>query len=507
MQSHYKHPGILQLIKSIIIMISCALFTLTLKAQPGEISLKIDGATTFQTMDGFGVNINPAWWYKGRYEDAKVVQPAIDLLIDSLGATIFRVVIEEIDWEAVNDDSDPNHFNWDYYNKVFTNDRFQGVWNTLHYLNQKGINNNMMISLMGAPPASAPMTVPDPEKSWMGGIDNTISPAMEDEMAESIAALLYYMRHTAGVQFTLVSPMNETDIQANTRSNDHPDGIVEGPNVPDAVQFIRIVRKLAEKLDAIGMDDIRFVAPDNGYGYNMFDKYLDEVVKDPYLMGKMAHWGVHNYGNDSDQYRKLISRPDNPNKSFWVTETAGIRNLLGQLDDDARAFLFWDGYDCVYQHGRRNGYGDVPPNDWVYWEKDDGKPLIGFNAESKKWIPRKQFYEQAHLMKYIKPGAVRIGIAGQDSSFSASAWHNTDGSLTIVGRNNLKKTITINGILSHIPAMKNMKLYYTNSTSNLSKGTEIKLSENGFKASVPAESVFTITGTKGFSASSDKSVR
>ena len=41
-------------------------------------------------------------------------------------------------------------------------------------------------------------------------------------------------------------------------------GLVEGPNIPDAVQYVRVVRKLAEKLDAIGMSDIRFVAPDAG---------------------------------------------------------------------------------------------------------------------------------------------------------------------------------------------------------------------------------------------------
>jgi O-glycosyl hydrolase len=348
---------------------------------------------------------------------------------------------------------------------------------------------------MGAPPAAAPMTMPDPEKSWMGGIDNTIAPGMEDEMAESIAALLNYMRNTAKIQFTLVSPMNETDIQSRTKRTDHPDGIVEGPNIPDAVQYVRIIRKLAEKLDATGMDDIRFVAPDGGYGDVLFGNYLEEVVKDPYLLKKMAHWGVHEYGKDSDHYRKLISRPDNPIKSYWVTETAGISNLLGQLDDDARAFIFWDGFDCVYQHGRRNGYGDVPPNDWVFWEKDDGKPLIGFNADTKNWTPRKQFYEQAQLMKFIRPGAVRICIAGQDSTLSAYAYQNTDGSLTIVGRNNLKQPVKIKGTISGMPVMKNMKLYFTNSDDFL-KANEVKLSKKGFGASVPGESVFTITGKK-----------
>ena len=122
----------------------------------------------------------------------------------------------------------------------------------------------LIISFMGAPPASAPLAVPDPQKSWMGGTDHTIATNMEDELVESIAALLYYMRHTARIQFTLVSPMNETDIMAMTKSAEHPDGIVEGPNIPDAIQYVRVIRELAEKLDAIGMGDIRFVAPDAG---------------------------------------------------------------------------------------------------------------------------------------------------------------------------------------------------------------------------------------------------
>ena len=142
---------------SCLIFILVATIPIRIFAQSEEIRLQIDGAARYQTMDGFGVNINTSWWNNGEYTDAKVVQPAIDLLVDSLGATIFRAVIEEIDWEAVNDDNDPDNFNWTYYNNVFSTPRFQGVWNTLHYLNKKGITDGLVISFMGAPPASPPL--------------------------------------------------------------------------------------------------------------------------------------------------------------------------------------------------------------------------------------------------------------------------------------------------------------------------------------------------------------
>jgi hypothetical protein len=219
------------------------------------------------------------------------------------------------------------------------------------------------------------------------------------------------------------------------------------------------------------------------------------MVKDSYLMDRVKYWGVHQYGNDAGNYYNKIYRSAYPTRPFWVTETAGIRNMLGQLDDNARAYIFWDGFDCVYQHGIRNGYGSVPPNDWVFWlDGEEGKPLIEYIAANKSWMPRKQFYEHAQLMKFVRPGSVRIGTTGQDTSLSVYSFINPDGNMVILGRNNANRTLVINGILSNLPALQNMKLICTNSTVNLREGNEIKVSGVSFKASIPAESVFTITG-------------
>jgi O-glycosyl hydrolase len=458
-----------------------------------SVHLQIDGTKKFQQMDGFGININTSWWYKGEYGDTRLVQPAIDLLLDSLGVTIFRAVIEEMDWEAVNDDNDPNNFNWTYFNNVFSNARFQGVWNTLRYLNQKGIKDGMIISLMGGPPAAVPLAAPDQQKSWMGGTDYSISPSMEDEFVESMAALLYYARNTAKVQFTLVSPFNETEQVSEARSADHPDGVVEGPNIPDAVQVTRVIRKLAKKLDAIGMNDIRFVTPDAA-GDHLFASCLDEMIKDPYIMNKIAHWGVHQYGHTAERNRKIVSNPANPNKSFWVTETAGIGNILGQLGDSAQSYIFWDGFDCVYQHARRNGYGDSPPNDWVFWQPDDGKPLLEYLPSTKSWTPRKQFYEFAQLFKFVRPGAIRIGSTVNDSSLVIRSFLNPDGQLVIVGCNSGKDTMTLIGTLDNFPPITSMKMVYTSPDMNFHKGVDIFLKNNILKGGIPPKSIFTLTG-------------
>ncbi len=457
------------------------------------VHLRINATEKFQQMDGFGMNINTAWWYDGKYGDALVVQPAIDRLIDSMGLYIFRAVIEEIDWEEINDNTDPNTFNWKYYNKIFSDARFEGVWNTLHYLNSRGITKGLILSFMGAAPAAKPLAPPHQKKSWMGGTDYSINPSMEDEFVESIAALLYYARHKAKIEFTLVSPMNETEQLVDARSADHPNGVVEGPNVPDAVQFVRIVRKLAQKLDAIGMSDIRFVTPDAA-GERLFGACLKEMVKDTYIMGKLAQWGVHAYGNNAKNYSNFISKPENTNKSFWVTETAGIGNVLRQLGDNAKAYIFWDGFDCVYHHARRNGFGDVPPNDWVFWQPEDGKPMLEYTPSTKSWTPRKQFYQFAQLFRFVKPGAIRIATTDTESSLPVRSFINPDGQLVIVGFNSGKDTLNINCTLDNMPAINTMEMVCTSPQMNLHNCGNIIVTNNILNINVPPDCIFTLTG-------------
>jgi hypothetical protein len=110
-------------------------------------------------------------------------------------------------------------------------------------------------------------------------------------------------------------------------------------------------------------------------------------------------------------------------------------------------------------------------------------------------------------MKFIKLGSVRVGVTGQDSSLSVYAFCNPDGNIVISGRNNSNRSIAVNGILSNLPVLKNMKLIYTNSTGNLIDGNGIIVSGVSFKAYIPAESVFTITGTTDLLSSSMNTVK
>src|SRR5204862_4027067 len=127
----------------------------------GGVPLTIDGAQTFQTIDGFGVNVNSHSWNGGE------LAPALDMLNDQMGATLYRVVYDMEDWESTNDNADPNTPDWAYYNALYSDASFQELWGTLHYLNQKGVTGGITLSLMGRVP------------QWMGG--SAIDTAFEDE--------------------------------------------------------------------------------------------------------------------------------------------------------------------------------------------------------------------------------------------------------------------------------------------------------------------------------------
>jgi hypothetical protein len=63
-----------------------------------SVSLKINPSKRFSKNNGIGVNANTRSWNQNE------LKPAIDLLLDSMNATIWRVIVETVEkWEDEND--------------------------------------------------------------------------------------------------------------------------------------------------------------------------------------------------------------------------------------------------------------------------------------------------------------------------------------------------------------------------------------------------------------------
>jgi hypothetical protein len=420
-------------------------------------ALTIDGNQRFQGIDGFGVSANSASWNNGE------LRPAIDRLVDEGGSTIWRVIIDMADWEATNDDSNPNNFNWAYYDTVYSSAKFEELWATLSYLNQKGVTGLLMLNFMGRGPV------------WMGGADLPVS--MEDEWVETVASVAYYARNRRNIQFGLFAPNNEMDW----------DGI-EGIRM-DRWQNARVMAKLAAKLDAIGLGDLRLVGPDTAAIGAGVGEYMPSLMGEPTVMAKLDHFAFHNYAGDSGGANNAIRNSAYPGKNFWISEVSNIWDALTHMSQGPAAILVWDGYDSVYNHGILAGRGSSPPND-----AGNGPALLSYSTSTRLYSARTAFYEFAQLFRFVPAGSVRVAATESSSNVTIYAFHHAaSGRVTLVGRNGGSGSVTFSGTLANLPVVPSFELYRTSGSPGMQRGTDVTVNNGAFSFVASGNSVFTLT--------------
>jgi len=436
-----------------------------------DVTIQINGSKKLQLIDGFGVNANSASWGETQLE------PALDLLVDSLHATIWRLVVEtEQNWEVSNDNHDPFSFNREYYNQLYETPKFQKIWNEISYLNSKGITDKLIISVMGG--------IPD----WMGR--NIIFPGMEDEVVEMHVSFLDYAIHTMCLKIGLYSPINETDLR-NVQ--------IEGPH-SEPGQFARIEHKLLERMNDCGLNMIRLVSPDLANMQVGIDRYMPLILNDSLVMSGIKYFGFHSYGGYYAPLDSFIHHSGYPAIHFWMTEfnawrdgldhgETGVYNydyasecvhyLMDLIRNGASACIVWEAYDSPYEH-----HGAMS-----YWG------ILGLDERSNTFTPRKHFYALAHVFRFVPPGSRQVEIVQGDNTLDVLAFSDSiSGRITITGINggNTKQHVVFS--LENLPKLKKMDLYYTDSIKNLFHADEMKVSGQQFIATVPARCIFTISG-------------
>ena len=386
---------------------------------PGAGTLVINGAQTYQVIDGFGVNANHRSWNNNE------LQPVLDALIDQAGITIFHVIFDNNNWEQTNDNSDPDTMNWSYYDTIYSDAEFQKMWGIMGYINQKGITNGLVPDFEG------------PVATWMGGL--SLTPGMEPEYAETIVSLLVYACRTQNLKFTTVGPVNE------------PDNTYAGINLTGSAQYVTVMDDIINLLNANGLTSINFSGPDLAYTQT---SWLSAVMGDSTLMSRLAHWGLHYYENastDPTGVYSFIQSSAYPNTHFWMTEygvwcsncqggvsgdsswtyaqnTASL--LLHLLAEGASGCVIWEGYDSQYVAFNPSTGGNDPPA-WSFW----GLMAVNdVNATPKTYSPRPTFYTVAQIAKFVRPGAQRISVSGASTPLTLVAFYNTNNGAVHIER-------------------------------------------------------------------------
>jgi O-glycosyl hydrolase len=442
----------------------------------------------FQTVDGFGVNFNGTY-----FRDAQ--KPMIDMLIDDLGATIFRLdPYGLLNWEAVNDNDDPNVMNWEYYNDRYSIPTFEASWAAARYLNSRGIRPLLALSGI-APDWMLDSNAPPPQHKVCGSSSgmghtgpmkpNHLNPAMYQEFAEEVVSLAMYARARAHIDFQYFGPLNETDC--------YP---AEGPRV-DPDEMPKLLSAIARRMEKEGLGDIKLVVPEQAI---VTTDYIGPIMQDPELMKQVGVFAFHTYGSDSvgpqvERVRASIyaSTP------VWLTEYGDLKDLdksaenewegfsiaateraLRALNQGARAAVYWDAYDNYHEHyPRLTFYGLIKNADHVF-------------------SPKKRYYAAKQLYKFVRPGSQRVGAAADSTGLMVSAFRNDrTKDLVVVG----VKQGGPDHIQVALPATAQLtadwELYQTTRTLDCVKTGTVPVGNGVAEIDLPDEAIFTLVGKLG----------
>lgn len=436
-------------------------------AEPGVL-VRVDGGRRFQTIDGLGVNVNGMVWDGGK------VVPALDALSDGMGATLFRVIVDEADWEASNDNGDPRSFNWAYYDRIYAGEKFVSLWATLRYLERKP-GARVMLNVMGRLP------------EWMGR--GSLDPQAEDELVEMLTSLVSYGRREEGLKLALLSPLNEIDL-----------GSPEGPQVAPA-QYARLLQKLAVRLDELGLGDVGLAGPETAFPDNTVS-YLTPMFADPLVMSKLDVVALHTYGSGIGDIPPAIAASSRPELPFWVTEysrwcegcltgpgEAGQWSLGAETADflfdllagGAAGALLWEGFDSYYGH-----HGA-----FQYWG------ILAYDVRDGSFARRHRYHTAAEVFRAVRPGMVRLGVEHAEQGLTLLAFRDpASGAVSIVGRNATGAPVTVALELAGLAVPESFRLTYTTEAAAGVNGGVLAPAGGTLTAVLPADSIFALASPR-----------
>ncbi len=431
--------------------------------------IKVDRAAKHQKIDGFGVNINSKYW------DGGLLAPVVDLLIDDLGATLFRLDgYGRADWvDPTGELGREAALNQRNYDRIYRTADFQNALGMALYMNRRGIEPYITISGIVPP--------------WMRGKDDKtlIDYAGFADMAVNYIAWL----KSEGVRFTLFGPLNETDL-----------GPPEGPLLTPE-EYVRACEALIEALDRYGMSGVRLVVAEQAF-YNI--SYAKALLASEALHSRIAIMAMHAYSDyHADDLMQLLSDPRHASIHAWMSEfgdhhqsieheerTAWVNmeRLMRLLSDGMHGAMSWDAYDNYHDH-------------------DYSWTCFGLLMNARNvFTPKKRYYALKHIFRFVRPGFTRIDAHSSDESIAVLAFAGENGELTVVGMNSRESAVALDLDLglgrkkSGLDTL-NYQVYRTCSFEDCACVTTpiVKLinhDSRGVEFTALAGSIFTITNVK-----------
>jgi glucuronoarabinoxylan endo-1,4-beta-xylanase len=284
----------------------------------------------------------------------------------------------------------------------------------------------------------------------------------------------------AGVPLSYIGPENEANLSTSY------DSMQMSPS-----QTANFLDVLGPALASSGLSTKMECCATEGWDYAQ--QYAAAIESDPTALADTAAFTSHGY----------TAAPTTPlsgwSKPAFQTEWSTFETWDPAWDDGTDASgMTWAQH--IYQ-----GLTGANLNAFLYWwgsttpsENGDNEGLIQINGSTVAGSGR--LWAFANYSRYIHPGAVRIAATSSNGGVDISAFKNTDGTVAIVALNTQTSADPITYSLSGTgtPNGATVTPYLTNASSDVAAQAATSVSGGSFTASVPARSLVTyVVGTTG----------
>lgn len=429
----------------------------------------------FQTIDGFGsssrVLTDPhVFDVNGPAPATSMAQQdeVLDALYRELRLTRIRPVQPDtaagpppVGIEVVNDNADPS---------VADLTRFTFAGRRLD-------DHAALVARAKARGASVAWISPLNREPWMG-----VSPGTDD-VAEYAEWLLAQIRRfsSRGGRLDYVSIANEPSYSRNTMSG----------------AFIReVIKNLGPRLEAEGLL-VPFVVPDDVRASDAAAKAA-VVLADPLARRYVGALATHLYDEPLERLASMRSLAERYDLPLWMSESAvGALNSMPARRSPATP-LDW----AMLMHELLARY-DVSAIDY-FWgyigarDADQGSLLrLEHDGTRYRGFTRtKVFFFFGQYSRFIRPGALRIGVTSSNDSVRATAYQRGSArTIVVINPGSAPATTTLRA--ADLAGVNRLTRTRTSPTENWATPPSVSVTGTSVTVELPPHSVTTLTGARG----------
>lgn len=352
----------------------------------------------------------------------------------------------------------------------------------------------------------------------------------EEQFASFLVDVLEHFRQE-GLEFQYISPINEPTWdwnkagQEGNRYNNEDmkrailelrrqlkaKGLPAKISAPDGVEIAAL---LDDEFFQTFTDRDHYTSGANQLGTGKYREYIKELLRDPELREAVGHKiASHSYWSDyskagDDRLAKLRElmlsnlRKYDASAKYWMTEYC----ILGS-DGHGRDL----GMDAALRVARTIHFDLSKANAsaWQWWtavSKEDYKDGLIYTdyqnpGDEENILPSKILWVLGNYSKFIRPGAVRVMLAGlneQEGILGSAYIHEEEKTVTAVFVNDDQNDRRIRISFQQMDgqgAVSLLQTYLTSANRDLERGCDIPLETNGsLEVAIPARSVLTLYG-------------